>query len=184
MTNCPATRRPISTGLNTDMVIFDSLPDVAVPISCPACCRQHLWRPSDAWVGSLGRPPALGRFRVASIDLTHDLNQDSAFAVIVKNRNYSTGPPMKKPAISIDEPAPKKPLRADRPPTEGFTVIVDGHFKSDFETRVAAEASGRKLKATYPMLKIEIYDAATRVRTSLDRDTSSSSGAEHGLPKT
>jgi len=74
---------------------------------------------------------------------------------------------MKKPVISIDEPPPKKTLRADRPPTEGFTVIVDGHFKSEFETRVAAEASGRKLKSTYPMLKIEIYDAATRVRTSL-----------------
>jgi hypothetical protein len=74
---------------------------------------------------------------------------------------------MKKPVISIGEPEPKKPLRADRPPTEGFTVIVDGHFKSDFETLDAAEASGRKLRSTYPMLKIEIYDAATRVRTLL-----------------
>ncbi len=30
---------------------------------------------------------------------------------------------MKKPVLSIDEPEPKKALRADRPPTEGFTVI-------------------------------------------------------------
>jgi hypothetical protein len=75
---------------------------------------------------------------------------------------------MKKPVLSIDEPGPKKKsLRADRPPTEGFTVVVDGHFKSDFETVDAAEASGRKLKSTYPMLKIEIYDAATRVRALL-----------------
>ena len=74
---------------------------------------------------------------------------------------------MKKPVLSIDEPEPKKALRADRPPTEGFAIIVDGHFKSDFETLDAAEASGRELKSTYPMLQIEIYNAATKVRTLL-----------------
>jgi hypothetical protein len=74
---------------------------------------------------------------------------------------------MKKPVLSIDEPEPKKVSRADRPPTEGFVVIVDGHFKSEFATIEAAEVSGRKLKATYPMLQIEIYDAAKKVRTLL-----------------
>jgi len=71
---------------------------------------------------------------------------------------------MKKPVLSIDEREPKETLRADRPPTEGFTVVVDGHFKSEFKTLDAAEASGRKLKS---MLKIEIYDAAKMVRTLL-----------------
>jgi hypothetical protein len=70
--------------------------------------------------------------------------------------------PMKKPVLSIDETQPKKALRADRPPTERCTVIVDGHFKSNIETLDVAETSGRKLKSTYPMFKIEIYDAATR----------------------
>ena len=74
---------------------------------------------------------------------------------------------MKKPVLSVDEPAPKKAPRADRPPTEGFVVIVDGHFKSEFATIEAAEVSGRKLKSTYPMLQIEIYDAAKKVRTLL-----------------
>jgi hypothetical protein len=74
---------------------------------------------------------------------------------------------MKKPIGSIDEPEPKKAPRADRPPTEGFVVIVDGHFKSEFDTAEAAEASGRKLKSTYPMLQIEIYDAAIKTRTLL-----------------
>jgi len=46
-------------------------------------------------------------------------------------------------------------------------VIVDGHFKSEFTTIEAAEASGQKLKSTYPMLQIEIYDAAKKVRTLL-----------------
>jgi hypothetical protein len=35
---------------------------------------------------------------------------------------------MKKPVLSTDEPESKKALRADRPPTEGFTIIVDGHL--------------------------------------------------------
>jgi hypothetical protein len=69
---------------------------------------------------------------------------------------------MKKPVLSIDEPGPKKTLRADRPPAEGFVTIVDGHFKSEFSTLEAAEASGRELKLAYPMLQIEIYDLRDR----------------------
>jgi hypothetical protein len=69
--------------------------------------------------------------------------------------------------LTIDEPEPKKALSADRPPTEGVTVVVDKHLKSDLETLDAAKASGRKLKSTYPMLQIEIYDAVTQVRTLL-----------------
>jgi hypothetical protein len=74
---------------------------------------------------------------------------------------------MKKPILSIEEPEPKKPPRADRPPTEGFVTVIDGHFKSEFDTAEAAEAAGRKLKTAYPMLQVEIYDAATQVRTLL-----------------
>ena len=72
---------------------------------------------------------------------------------------------MKKPVLTIDEPEPKKAMRADRPPTEGFVTVVDGHFKSEFDTAEAAEASARKLKSAYPMLQIEIYDAVNMVRT-------------------
>jgi hypothetical protein len=77
------------------------------------------------------------------------------------------GTKMKKPVLSLDEPEAKKAVRADRPPTEGFSTIVDGHFKSDFDTVDAAEAAGRELKSAYPMLQIEIYDAAMKVRTLL-----------------
>ena len=74
---------------------------------------------------------------------------------------------MKKPVLSIEEAEPKKATRADRPPTEGFVMVVDGHFKSEFDAAESAEAAGRKLKSAYPMLQIEIYDAATQVRTLL-----------------
>ncbi|MGY3693419.1 hypothetical protein ACVIGA_003499 [Bradyrhizobium sp. USDA 3240] len=73
----------------------------------------------------------------------------------------------KKSLLSIDEPELKKPLRADRPPTEGFVIIVDKQFKSEFDSAEAAETSGRQLKAAYPMLQIEIYDAASKARTLL-----------------
>ena len=74
---------------------------------------------------------------------------------------------MKKPILSIDESEPRKALRADRPPTEGFVTIVDGHFKTEFDTVEGAETSGRELKSAYPRLQIEIYDAATKIRTLL-----------------
>jgi hypothetical protein len=74
---------------------------------------------------------------------------------------------MKKPILLIDEPQPKKAMRADRPPTAGFATIVDGHFKSEFDTTDGAEAAGRALKSAYPMLQIEIYDADKKVRTLL-----------------
>jgi hypothetical protein len=74
---------------------------------------------------------------------------------------------MKKPVLSIEEPEPKKAKRADRPPTEGFATIVDGHFKAEFDTVEAAETSGRELKSTYPRLQVEIYDAVNKVRTLL-----------------
>ena len=50
-------------------------------------------------------------------------------------------------------------------------TIVDSHFKSEFDTVDAAEASGRKLKSAYPMLQIEIYDATKKVRTLLSEHT-------------
>jgi hypothetical protein len=77
------------------------------------------------------------------------------------------GMTMKKPLLSIEEPEPKKAVRADRPPTEGFATIVDGHFKSQFDTVEAAEVSGRKLKTAYPMLQVQVYDAVMTVRTLL-----------------
>ena len=74
---------------------------------------------------------------------------------------------MKQPVLSIDGSEPKKAIRADRPPSEGFATIVDGHFKTEFDTAEAAEVSGRDLKSANPRLQIEIYDATNQARTLL-----------------
>jgi hypothetical protein len=74
---------------------------------------------------------------------------------------------MRKPVLPIDETEPKKILRADLPPTSGFVMVIDGHFKSEFDTVDAAEASARELKSAHPMLQIEIYDASNKTRILL-----------------
>ena len=74
---------------------------------------------------------------------------------------------MEKQVLWLDESKPKKATRADRPPTEGFVMVVDGHFESQFNTVEAAEASAGKLKSAYPMLRIEIYDAVNQAHTLL-----------------
>ncbi|MCX7321724.1 MAG: hypothetical protein NT113_20340 [Hyphomicrobiales bacterium] len=72
-----------------------------------------------------------------------------------------------KKASAPDDFSPRPQLRADRPPAAGFALVVDGHYKSVFETTEAAETAGRSLKSAYPMLQIEIYDAEARVRSLL-----------------
>jgi hypothetical protein len=58
----------------------------------------------------------------------------------------------------------KKPLRADVPPESGFTLLVDGHFKSQFGSLTDARTAAADLKSRFPILRIEIYDAAKRAR--------------------
>jgi endogenous inhibitor of DNA gyrase (YacG/DUF329 family) len=49
--NCPNSGKPVSTGLKTESVVFESLPAVAVPLQCPECGKIHRWKPVDAWIG-------------------------------------------------------------------------------------------------------------------------------------
>jgi len=52
---CPQNLRPVRTGLTTDMIIFETLPPVAIPLRCPACGYVHRWKPEDAWVAQVPR---------------------------------------------------------------------------------------------------------------------------------
>jgi hypothetical protein len=57
--NCPTTGIPVTTGLTTRWVVFDSLPAVAVPLCCPACGQVHNWKPQDAWICHAAHAPDL-----------------------------------------------------------------------------------------------------------------------------
>ena len=61
---------------------------------------------------------------------------------------------MKKPKIEAEEQQPRKIIRADKAPTDGYSLVVDGHFKSHHDTVEAAEEAGMALKNQYQMLQV------------------------------
>ena len=72
---------------------------------------------------------------------------------------------MKKPKLELDQPQPRKIVRADKAPTEGYSLVVDGHFKSHHDTVEAAEEAGIALKHRFQMLQVQVYDAATKTQS-------------------
>jgi hypothetical protein len=73
---------------------------------------------------------------------------------------------MKKPTLHVEQqPQPRNIQRADVGPAVGFAIIVDGHFKTQFAEETIARKDASELLSKYPMLKIEIYNAASKART-------------------
>jgi hypothetical protein len=75
---------------------------------------------------------------------------------------------MKKPKIEAEQQPPRKIIRADKAPTSGYSLVVDGHFKSHHDTVEAAEAAGMALKNEFQMLQVQVYDAATKTRSLVE----------------
>jgi hypothetical protein len=50
------------------------------------------------------------------------------------------------------------------PPETGFTLLVDGHFKNQFETLAQAKQAATDLKSRFPILRIAVYDAENKAR--------------------
>lgn len=73
---------------------------------------------------------------------------------------------MKKSTLQI-QPEPKNVQRADVAPTSGFSMMVDGHFKTQFDAENGAKKAATELLARYPMLKVEIYNSSTKKRTTV-----------------
>jgi hypothetical protein len=63
---------------------------------------------------------------------------------------------------------PRKAQRADIIPTEDFAMVVDGKLEGNFVDEQAAKAAGEELLEKFPMLRVEVYNAETRVRTKVD----------------
>lgn len=75
---------------------------------------------------------------------------------------------MKKPKHDIgDGQQPRNIQRADIAPASGFAMIVDGHFKTEFEDAESAQKAAQALLADYPMLQIQIFDASTKLRSEI-----------------
>ena len=74
---------------------------------------------------------------------------------------------MKKPRTEAEEQQPRKIIRADKAPTSGYSLVVDGHFKSHHDTVEAAEEAGMALKNKFQMLQVQVYDAETKTRSMI-----------------
>jgi hypothetical protein len=75
---------------------------------------------------------------------------------------------MKKPKLEAEDLQPRKIVRADKAPTSGYSLVVDGHFKSHHDTAEAAQQAGMALKSKYRMLQVQIYDAVTKTRSTIE----------------
>lgn len=53
-------------------------------------------------------------------------------------------------------------LRADVMPNDGYVLSVDGKLKTRYQTFEEAMAAGLKLKQTYPVIQVAIFDATAR----------------------
>jgi hypothetical protein len=72
---------------------------------------------------------------------------------------------IKKPIHPVEVQLPKVIKRADVVPANGFALVVDGIFKKEFESSAVAQKAAIELLKNYPMLRVEVYDASTKVRT-------------------
>ena len=50
LTRCAKTGTTVPTGIDSDMVVFGTLPSIPIPLSCPSCGSTHYWTTSTAWV--------------------------------------------------------------------------------------------------------------------------------------
>ncbi|HLG84505.1 MAG TPA: hypothetical protein VKY22_26145 [Bradyrhizobium sp.] len=74
---------------------------------------------------------------------------------------------MKNTITLADEVQPRTIRRADVPPADGFSLVVDGHFKTHYDSEKAAQEAGAELLSRFPRLQVLIYDAATKTRSPL-----------------
>ena len=85
---------------------------------------------------------------------------------------------LKKPVLGVKEPTVQQPkdngatrpknLSANRIPSEGYVLEVDGKFKSEFETSEAAMKAALELKKKYPPIQVNVYDAKAHARTLVE----------------
>jgi hypothetical protein len=71
---------------------------------------------------------------------------------------------IKKPTLRIQEPHPRNIQRADIAPANGYAMVVDGHFKTQFSEEDAANNAASELLANFAMLQVEIYNAKEKSR--------------------
>ena len=62
---------------------------------------------------------------------------------------------MKQPTLHVEQPQPRNIQRADIAPTDGYALVVDGHFKTQFAGKGSRKKSGDRVAC-------EVSDVASR----------------------
>ena len=77
---------------------------------------------------------------------------------------------IREPREEIKLQETKKPsnLRANAMPADGFVLAIDGKLKTRYENAKDATAAAEKLKQSYPVIQIAVYDATARVYTPVE----------------
>jgi len=64
-------------------------------------------------------------------------------------------------------PAPTSGARVDLP-TSGYSLVVDGQTKREFDTRESALEAARKLKERFPRLQIKVFDVEKKQSETIE----------------
>lgn len=70
--------------------------------------------------------------------------------------------------IKLEETKKPQNLRANAMPIDGYVLAVDGKLKTRFDNLEDATAAGAKLKQSFPVIQVKIYDAAARIYTPVN----------------
>jgi hypothetical protein len=68
----------------------------------------------------------------------------------------------KKESDMNDETTKPRNLRANAVPADGYVLSIDGKLKARYETEIEATAAGTKLKQSFPVIQISVFDAVAR----------------------
>jgi len=81
-------------------------------------------------------------------------------------REFTIKPPKpKNSAVQIQQQQQRKIQRIDVAPSKGYALVVDGHFKTQYEIEAAARKAAADLLGLFPNPRAEIYVASTKART-------------------
>ena len=56
-------------------------------------------------------------------------------------------------------------LRANAMPTDGYILAIDGKLKTRYETAEEAMTAASKLKQSFPVIQVVVFDAKQRIYT-------------------
>jgi hypothetical protein len=73
-----------------------------------------------------------------------------------------------KEELKLQETKRPANLRANAMPVDGFVLSIDGKLKTRYENAKDAAAAGAKLKQSYPVIQVAVYDATARVYTPIE----------------